>query len=61
MTKEVRVTRGQESLLVLVIQPQLRSAQFLYVLFFFFFFYTHTHCILFLQEINRLTPSIVHG
>ena len=28
---------------------------------FFFFFPTHTHCILFLQEINRLTPSIVHG
>ena len=28
---------------------------------FFFFFFTHTHCILFLQEINRLTPSIVHG
>ena len=32
----------------------------------FFFFshthtHTHTHCILFLQEINRLTPSIVHG
>ena len=27
----------------------------------FFFFFTHTHCILFLQEINRLTPSIVHG
>ena len=25
------------------------------------FFFTHTHCILFLQEINRLTPSIVHG
>ena len=22
---------------------------------------THTHCILFLQEIDRLTPSIVHG
>ena len=29
--------------------------------FFFFFFFPHTHCILFLQEINRLTPSIVHG
>ena len=28
---------------------------------FFFFFLTHTHCILFLREINRLTPSIVHG
>ena len=27
----------------------------------FFFFSTHTHCILFLQEIDRLTPSIVHG
>ena len=26
-----------------------------------FFFFPHTHCILFLQEINRLTPSIVHG
>ena len=25
------------------------------------FFFTHTHCILFLQEINRLTPSIGHG
>ena len=25
------------------------------------FFFTHTHCILFLQEINRLTPSIVNG
>ena len=24
----------------------------------FVFFFTHTHCILFLQEINRLTPSI---
>ena len=24
------------------------------------FFFTHTHCILFLQEINRLTPSIVN-
>ena len=27
----------------------------------FYFFFTHTHCILFLQEINRLTPSIVNG
>ena len=27
----------------------------------FFFTHTHTHCILFLQEINRLTPSIVNG
>ena len=26
-----------------------------------FFFFTHTHCILFLQEINSLTPSIEHG
>ena len=26
-----------------------------------FFFHTHTHCILFLQEINKLTPSIVNG
>ena len=26
-----------------------------------FFFSTRTHCILFLQEIDRLTPSIVHG
>ena len=36
---------------------------FFYFLFFssFSFFSTHTHCILFLQEINRLTPSIVHG
>ena len=25
----------------------------------FFFFHTHTHCILFLQEVNRLAPSIV--
>ena len=31
------------------------------LLFLLFFFFTHTHCILFLQEINRLTPSIVHG
>ena len=28
---------------------------------FLFLFFTHTHCILFLQEINRLTPSIVNG
>ena len=27
----------------------------------FAFFFTHTHCILFLQEINRLTPSFVNG
>ena len=27
----------------------------------FFFFHTHTHCILFLQEINKLTPNIVNG
>ena len=31
------------------------------ILSFLFFFFTHTHCILLLQEINRLTPSIVHG
>ena len=30
-------------------------------LFFYSFFFTHTHCILFLQEINRLIPSIVNG
>ena len=27
----------------------------------FFLLFTHTHCILFLQEINKLTPSIVNG
>ena len=32
-----------------------------YSFFFLFSTHTHTHCILFLQEINRLTPSIVHG
>ena len=35
------------------------KTMFLYNFFFTYFFSTHTHCILFLQEINRLTPSIV--
>ena len=36
-----------------------KPVQLYHFLFFFFFF--HTHCILFLQEINRLTSSIVNG
>ena len=33
----------------------------IHYLFIYLFIFTHTHCILFLQEINRLTPSIVNG
>ena len=31
----------------------------LYINFIYVYTHTHTHCILFLQEIDRLTPSIV--